>query len=110
MVAWPSDIPVSKDNYTEEPPNNVIRSDMGVGPAKIRRRTILNVRNVGFTLCLTSSQFTTFDAFYLANDATAFDFTNPRTNLSVRARFRSAPSYSFDETMWRVNVELEILP
>lgn len=110
MVAWPSDIPVSKDNYIEEPPNNVIRSDMGVGPAKIRRRTILNVRNVSFTLCLTSSQMTTFDSFYLSNDAIAFDFTNPRTNTTVRARFRSAPSYSLDESHWRVGVELEILP
>lgn len=110
MVAWPSDIPVSKDNYTEEPPNNVIRSDMGIGPAKVRRRTILNVRNVSFTLTLNASQLTTFDAFYLANDTSAFDFTNPRTNITVRTRFRAAPSYSFDETMWRVGVELEILP
>lgn len=110
MVAWPNTIPVSKDDYVEEPPNNTLRSEMGVGPAKVRRRTILNTRNVSFTLCLNSTDLSTFDSFYLSNDATAFDFVNPRTNVTQRARFRSAPSYSLDESRWRVNVELEILP
>jgi hypothetical protein len=110
MATWPSTLPITRDSFKESPPNRVIRSNMDVGPDKVRRRSSNAPRPVSLSLFLTSAQLATFDTFYLENDAYSFTFTHPRTGLVVSARFTSEPDYSVEETMWRVSVEMEILP
>ena len=110
MATWPTAIVITRDNYKETPPNNVIRTNMDVGPAKLRRRTTANIRPVELSLVLTDDLLDTFDAFYLANDALRFDFPNPRTEETVSARFANTPDYTLNETVWNVKVSLEILP
>jgi len=110
MATWPSSLKINKENFRETPQNNVLRSDMDVGPAKIRKRSSLNVRSVSFSLFLTDAELETLDAFYLANDALSFDFVHPRTDATVSARFVQPPEYSLNETMWSVSVALEVLP
>lgn len=109
MSVWPSNLKISR-NISEQPAENVIRSDMDLGPAKLRRRTVANVRNFDFTLDLTDNLLEVFDNFYTENDAYAFDFVHPRTKKNCRARFRELPSYKLNETLWEVSVKLEILP
>jgi hypothetical protein len=87
-----------------------MRSDMGVGPQKLRRRSSSAVRPVSLRLMLTDAQLQVFDDFYDENDAVAFDFTDPRTGDTKRARFTSPPSYNLNQTMWDVSVKLEYLP
>lgn len=110
MAMWPFSENMLRDGYVETVPNNVIRSTMDKGPQKVRRRTTANVRKIEFQLKFTRPELQTFDDFYLANDSVAFDFTHPRTNQQVRARFTDVPSYSLNETVWQVAVKLEILP
>lgn len=110
MAMWPSEISIGRDKFKESPPNRVIRSDMDVGPAKIRRRTTAAVRNVEFPVYLTDEQLEIFDNFYLENDTIAFDFIHPRTKKKVRARFVEPPTYDLNETIWEFTVKLEILP
>lgn len=110
MATWPSTIKVTRDNYTETPPDRTIRSNMDVGPQKIRRRSTTAVRIVSLRLFLTQAQLTTLDDFYDANDALVFDFPDPRTGTTKRARFTMPPTYGLNETMWDVSVKLEYLP
>lgn len=107
MATWPSSIEINRTNYDETPPDRVIRTQMEAGFDKIRRRTTNAPRMVNLNLFLTDAEVATLDAFYLANDALRFDFTDPRTDTAVKARFKSPPKYKLEETMWRVSVELE---
>jgi len=110
MTTWPATVPVHRSGYSETPPSRVIRSDMDVGPAKVRRRSSSAVRQATLKLLLTPDQIQDLDDFYLANDASAFDFVNPRTGETVQARFVDTPPYEVNETMFNVGIELEILP
>lgn len=110
MTAWPASIPITRDNYTETTPDRVIRSDMGVGPQKVRRRSSAAVRQVSLRLFLTDAQVATLDTFFDANDALVFDFVDPRTNGTKRTRFTAPPTYALNETMWDVSIKLEYLP
>ncbi len=101
---------ILRDGFNETPAERTIRSNMDVGPAKVRRRTFAAVTPVGFNMLLTSAEWNTLYNFYLNNDATVFYFIHPRTNQSVRARFADVPNGSFNETMWNVDVKLEIMP
>lgn len=110
MATWPAGIIINRKNYKEKAPDRVIRSNMAVGPDKLRRRSSAAVRELDLTLTLTDALLDTFDDFYLANDSIAFNFTDPRTSAAVEARFASVPEYSYRETIWDVSVKLEILP
>lgn len=110
MATWPTSIKVSRTGFEETPPDRVLRTSMEAGLDKLRRRTSNAPRPVSFSLFLTDAQVQTLDDFYLANDALRFDFTDPRTDSAVEARFKSPPKYSLNETMWDVSVELEIMP
>lgn len=110
MATWPATVPITRENFSESPPRRTIRSDMDVGPAKVRRRSTAAVRPVKLSLFLNDSQLDDLEEFYLDNDALSFDFVHPRTSNPVKARFTSEPEYSLVETMYRVSVDLEILP
>jgi len=112
MATWPTDLKINRENFKEEPPSNALRSSMETGPAKVRKRAASAVRPVSFNMMLDDDDLETFDAFYLANEALSFDFTHPRTEATVSARFQTEEPVSYDlkETMWVVNVKLEILP
>lgn len=110
MAVWPSDLPLLRDGFTESPVDRVIRSNMEIGPAKIRRRSTNAIRPASVKMFLTDAQLTTFDTFFNTNDALAFTFTNPRTSVAETARFVNTPSYVLDDTMWRVTVNLELMP
>lgn len=110
MVAWPSKFKILREGFSETPTDRVISSQMDVGPAKKRRRTILGVKNISFMVQTTIADYADFEQFYLDNDVGSFDFTHPRTNQTVKARFVSVPTGELQETVYRIGVQLEILP
>ena len=110
MVSWPEKFTILRDNFKDVFAERVIRSNMDVGPAKLRRRTILGVSGVQFSMMLQPDVYEEFRTFYYDNDAGLFDFKRPDNGKVVQARFSSSPSASMNETMWLVSVQLEILP
>lgn len=112
MASWPPSLPAHLINtFTETMPDNVIRSSVDRGAAKIRKRTTANVRPVAFTMILTPAQVVALDAFYSANAAAEFDFTHPRTRAAVKARFTTPPALSdLNGRNYNCDVELEIMP
>lgn len=115
MPIWPTTLPPPALNtYQETPPNNVIRSPMDKGPAKIRRRSTANIRPISFSLKLTPAQTQILDDFYTEetfSGAEEFDIIHPRTEAPCSARFVNPPQYGDQEaTIFNVSVSLEILP
>ena len=99
MPNWPVTLPVYPllEGYRETPPNQIIRSQMDQGPAKLRRRTTAAVRLFQVGFMLSQSQIDDLENFYLTTlvgGALSFDFTHPRTGATVTCRFASPPEYS----------------
>jgi len=115
MASWPVDLPAPLINtIVETPPENTIRTQMEVGPAKVRRRTTANVRPLRFSITCTPTQAAALDTFYTATTsggADEFDYSHPRTGDSVSARFTQAPTYSdVNGQAYRIDIALEIMP
>lgn len=115
MATWPATLPEpALSTLKESPPNNLIRTQMDKGPDKVRRRTTANIRPLAFTLKLTSAQTEILDEFYTDttfSGADEFDYTHPRTNASVKARFVEPPEYSENNAViYDCAISLEILP
>ena len=71
MSTWPGTLPqdLELQNFNEVLPDNLIRSEMDVGPAKVRRRTRANVGLKAGQITCTAAQWTTLETFY--NDTVA---------------------------------------
>ena len=110
MSMWAEKFIILRDGFSEGLPDRVIKSQMDVGPAKKRRRTILASYVIKFNCRIELNDVDEFRRFYLDNDFYFFDFKHPRTNKIVKARFNNVPSLAVNETSYNASVELEILP
>lgn len=110
MIIWPSKFKILRDNFQLLPVSRVLSSDMDIGPAKKRRRTVMKLMNVSFSMYMKQDVFDEFMDFYYDNDVTVFYFPRPDTKTTVSARFIAAPSATFVESLWQVSVQLEFLP
>lgn len=116
MATWPTGLPQRPlaDGFTESPQSNVVRSDMDVGPAKMRRRYTATVRTYSMELLLSTSQVATLETFYRTTlaEVDPFDWTDHRTGSAASYRFRSPPAYTEAGApdYWRTTLDLEVLP
>ena len=113
---WPATVPTDflLGGFSESPADNLIRSGMGAGPDKVRRRSTAGVRPIVGDILMTVTQLATFDTFYvttLASGALTFNLAHPRTSVSQEMRFTTPPTYKPNGGVyWRVSVSMEILP
>lgn len=110
MVFWPEKFKVLRDNFKEELTDRTISSNMDVGPAKKRRRTMLVSTYLTFSVFVDNIDYPEFKKFYFDNDVSIIDFKRPDSGELVKCRFASAPTPSFNETIWTIGVSLEVLP
>lgn len=117
MATWPGTLPgfdeILADGYRETAPQNVIRTEMETGPAKVRRRGTAAPEMVSGTMLLTTAQVATLRTFFdstISYGATEFDGTHPRTGASVSMRFMAPPQAAASGIHWLVTLNLEILP
>lgn len=121
MTIWPIDLPQRAFlPVTEARQAAALRSTIEGGPVKTRRLFGAAVRTVGVSLLLTGAQRAVFDHFFsvtLEEGALRFDWVDPATGETVALRFREPPSYELLRThrapasrLWRVGVQLEVMP
>lgn len=115
MADWPAAFysRILKGSFTETPPQNVLRTQMDAGPAKLRRRSTSAVRPMSVTLFLTKAQVATFDTFYvttLSSGAALFNMYHPRTHVTGEYRIVNQPMYTPMDEGYSVRVDLELLP
>jgi hypothetical protein len=117
MASWPSELPriPTIDSYSETFAETALRTDMEVGPAKVRRRISANVKPLAIAIDrLTSANVDTLEAFYqttLLGGAESFDYTHPRTGATVSCRFTGPPKITSPKPPgYRAAFGLEIMP
>lgn len=81
-ITYPPDLPKSfaADSITVTPISNVISTSMATGPAKRRRRDVVQLYTVSGTQLMTYEQFTLFEEFYstiLGDGVVDFNWNHP---------------------------------
>jgi len=114
-IDWPPTLYglILKEGFQENPPENVLRTEMSVGPAKVRRRSTSAVRNFTVQLFLTTTLVATFETFYVTTSKSgslAFNFRSPRTKTLADHRFVSVPVYIPKNQGYIVSFQLELMP
>lgn len=103
----------------EEAPKVVLRSEVDVGPAKIRRRLTGGTRNFSVEVDLRRSELAVFDSFFnttTKGGSLSFSWKNPRTGDAADFRFLDVPKYTpraprgDGSEWWVVSFDMEMLP
>lgn len=120
MASWPTSLPDISLSLTDARQDGAIRTPMGTGPAKMRRRFSAVSRYVEGSVILDNTERATFDTFFattLAEGSLAFDMDDPRDGTTQSWRFTAPPSFvarkgngSNVVTLWVATLSLEILP
>lgn len=100
--------------YMQQGESNVIRSGVEVGPAKLRRRYTMPIRNVKASMKLTTDELRIFDTFFhsvLMSGVKRFLFADPVSGTQKEYRFIDPPVYSpISEEFWSIEMSLEMVP
>jgi hypothetical protein len=117
--SWPGDLPQTFQfaNYDETWAVQVVRTNMEVGPAKIRRRGP-NVELVNGEMICTRTQVLSMKTFFnvtLAGGALPFDWATQRAadaGVTHTYRFLSPPHFITTMVVdtWIAQLKLEVLP
>ncbi len=116
MVDWPTALPDKPlaEGFAETVPDQVLRTEMDQGPAKLRRKTTAGVRRIQAKYILSATQVAALDSFYdtdLKAGSLSFSYTHPRTGVLETVRFMAPPEYaSVNGHYFQTNLQMEILP
>ncbi len=116
METWPAALQqlLNVDSFSYTFGNTLIRSDMDVGPAKVRSRYTDAVDTVSCSIDLDMDEYATLEQFYkvtLSNGSRTFSFIHPLTQEEIEARFAQPPSMSpLGGRYFKVAMAWEILP
>jgi len=117
MATWPVTLPsfdeILIDTYQEVAPDNIIRTQMELGPDKIRKRGTAAPTPFTGSLYMTSTQVGILRTFYdgtISYGADSFDAVHPRTSSAITARFTAQPQIARMGADWVVAIGCEILP
>jgi hypothetical protein len=116
VPSWPATLPqdLFQDGYSEALPNNLLRSPMDVGPAKVRRRMTSATKLLQGMQRMTPAELAEFIAFYegsLLSGVLRFAWKRPLGGAAVEMRFTEPPSWTaISGECCEVSMRLEILP
>ena len=115
MAAWPASLPQGPFvGHSEGFPDELVRTKMDAGPAKVRRRYTASVIPIEYPIQLTTAQVTTLRTFYyttLNGGVDTFTHDLPRTGVAATLRFTAPPKPRVSAVgTWQVVLMLEILP
>lgn len=113
---WPPSLQqlVNVESFGVEMGDTTTRSQMDVGPDKVRSRFTDGVDKYTWSVNLEYADYSTLTTFYkttLNNGALPFDFADPMTGVTASFRFLRPPSIRpLGGRMFRVEVQMEKLP
>jgi len=114
-IGWPAGlinvIPL-REGFEQTSPNNVIRQDMDVGPAKIRARSTSGYRQQKNMIIVTAAELAIFITFYevtLSYGALDFTWDDPITGSTFTYRFKEPPNWESFGIDYKVNMSMEYL-
>lgn len=97
MPVWPTSLEqyVDADSFNYKYGETVLRSDVDIGPKKLRRRFTRPINTASVSFILHEGDFATFDTFYNTTTnagVTPFDLAHPITGVVKQWRFTETPS------------------
>ncbi len=113
---WPSSLQqtLNAARFTYNFGETVLRSDLDVGPAKVRRRFTRPVDKVSAQIYLDYSDWSTFYTFFnttLAGGSKTFNFTHPITNTLAEFRMTGPPRVTpVGGIVFQIDMEWELIP
>lgn len=117
MAAWPGTLPQVPlaDGFSESHPELAIRTNMDVGPAKVRRRQTAGVITMTCNFRLTTAQRATLVTFWqttIAGGASTFTWVHPITSAAITCRMVNPPQFTplSRGLYWRASLVIEVLP
>jgi hypothetical protein len=100
MAAWPAILPQGfLRGFSVKPQDSVLRTQMDVGPDKLRRRVTYSGLDVTGEIICSQAQVEALELFYLEttrSGTTYFTMATPHTDRTYEARFSEPP-----EVVWR---------
>lgn len=117
-IQWPATLPstISWQGYKRTIQNVTIRTNMEVGPPKVRARTTARVDTQEIPIVyLTKAQWIILKDFYtetLFNGTLSFELTDPLTLVTERFRFIDPPVFGgmLGPDTIPVTLKVEVLP
>lgn len=120
MATWPASLPQYMElGMTDMRQQGFMRSPNDTGPAQQRKRFTATTRTLTGTMLFSAAQRSTFETFYtttISEGSAEFDFTDPKDDATVSARFVEVPEFralvggSGGGAQWRVSLVIELLP
>ena len=110
MATFPIDASESlRAGWSERERDNVIRSPMGYGPAKLRERTTAVMNDGTRAFYLTTAEKDTLLAFYATEKALIWDWDEGGGSRNYR--FLSPPAaQEISCDLWSVSIQVEVMP
>lgn len=111
-ITWPSKLPLvlRLDGLTGQKENNVVRTQMDAGPAKVRRRYTVSSKRFDGSIIVTEAQREILEYFYdhtLGSGALRFVMRDPQTLILSEFRFREVYREESMDGLWKITLPLE---
>ena len=117
MATWPATLPTFQefiwDDFENVLPNNVIRTEMEIGPAKVRMRGSSAPELYQGRFKANSTKKATFKTFFkttISYGATQFDIVHPYTGAAAVSRIVGQPKITSAGKDYFITALYEILP
>lgn len=116
MATWPVSLQSrsNQSGFSYVVGETTLRSDMDIGPAKVRRRTTRPVDTMRYSINVTQAEYQTLYDFYditTNGGVETFDMQNPITGNSMVCRFKGPPEFTpISGTTFLARFDLEVMP
>lgn len=113
---WPASLPQIplRNGFSESGQGATIRTQMDVGPAKLRARYTAEIVNFNISLVLTTPQRSTLETFYQTTTvfgSCPFDWDDFVNGGTAEYRFITRPTYrNLADELWSTTFSMERLP
>lgn len=117
-ATWPAQLQdlLNTEGFSYDIGTTTIRTEMDIGPAKVRRRMTKSVDNISAVIFVNESQYSDLYYFFdttLNGGVGTFNFLHPITQATIEARFIEAPSYTpvgSGGIMFKASMKWEVMP
>lgn len=115
-IVWPVTLPeyFFAHNYSETPRSQVLRSEVDIGLAQVRRRYTKEIYDIEGSMRMSQDQLTIFDEWFddiLLGGTQTFLMINALSLETRTMRFKKPPTYNHEGGVYyQVSLSLEVLP